>query len=69
MGPFDAGFGKMRFYEKQIRDVQSLMACTGHYCTIEPFIEYDIDYRLQKIGKDHYRAFARMGSPYKGNEY
>ena len=45
------------------------MACTEHYCTMEPFIDYDIDYRLQKIGKDHYRAFKRIGSEIKGNEY
>ncbi len=35
-----------------------MIAMTNHYCTAEPFIDFEYVLRVQKIG-DHYRAFKR----------
>jgi len=51
---------------RQFADFKSLTALHGDYVTAEPFIEWDYDMRIQKIGH-HYRAFRRVSSNWKGN--
>jgi len=63
-----AGYGKMMFESTvQYQDFRSLMAVHNDYVSVEPFIKWDYDMRIQKIGP-HYRGFKRIGSHWKGNE-
>jgi synapsin len=49
--------------------VKSIVALHGDYSTAEPFVDWDFDYRIQKIGC-HVRAYRRQVSQatqWKGN--
>jgi len=64
-----SGFGKMRFTGADpfsYQDFCSVIAINGDYVTLEPFIDWDFDMRIQKIGP-HYRAFKRQSGNWKGN--
>eukprot|EP00009_Paramoeba_aestuarina_P000536 CAMPEP_0201518650 /NCGR_PEP_ID=MMETSP0161_2-20130828/9437_1 /ASSEMBLY_ACC=CAM_ASM_000251 /TAXON_ID=180227 /ORGANISM="Neoparamoeba aestuarina, Strain SoJaBio B1-5/56/2" /LENGTH=262 /DNA_ID=CAMNT_0047916483 /DNA_START=6 /DNA_END=794 /DNA_ORIENTATION=+ len=50
----------------QFQDFRSLCAIHGDYITSEPFIKWDYDCRIQKIG-NNYRAFKRVSANWKGN--
>jgi len=66
-GHAHAGYGKIRCKDSsEFDDVKSLIALHGDYITAEPFIEWDYDIRVQKIG-NNYRAFRRVSSNWKGN--
>lgn len=61
-----AGLGKMRLASMtEFTDLRSILALTGHYCTTEPFVDWDYDWRLQKIGA-HVRGFRRTSDSWKG---
>lgn len=65
-GTIHAGFGKIRINDADgFDDVRSLVACQSRYVTCEPFLEWDYDFRIQKIGT-HIRAFRRYSSHWKG---
>jgi len=51
---------------RQFADFKSVCALHSDYITAEPFIDWDYDMRIQKIGP-HYRAFRRVSSNWKGN--
>eukprot|EP00732_Lithocolla_globosa_P005644 Lithocolla_globosa_v1_NODE_5973_length_1154_cov_64.965455.p1 type:complete len:332 gc:universal NODE_5973_length_1154_cov_64.965455:1098-103(-) len=59
VGTTHAGFGKMCIKNKQdYDDFASVLAMKKEYFTMEPFIEHEYEYRIQKIG-DSYRCFKR----------
>jgi len=63
-----AGYGKMKFEDSvQYNDFKGVIALHDDYVTAEPYIEWDYDMRIQKIG-NHYRAFKRISQYWKGNE-
>ena len=65
-GTCHSGFGKMRISnDSDFEDLRSIAALQAHYVTAEPFIDWDFDIRIQKIGH-HYRAFRRTSSNWKG---
>ena len=69
LGHAHAGYGKMRFLEGEseaLDDFRGVMALTPDYCTIEPYIAWDFDLRIQKIGSC-YRVFRRTSPRWKGN--
>lgn len=67
VGPFHAGFGKIKVDDqKQFDDVRSLVALGTHYCTAEQFVDWDFDIRVQKIGTN-FRVFKRFSPNWKGN--
>jgi hypothetical protein len=67
VGAVHAGYGKMKCdNSRQFADFKSVTALHGDYVTAEPFIDWDYDMRIQKIGH-HYRAFRRVSSNWKGN--
>merc|ERR1712226_347818 len=67
IGPHHAGYGKIKISDgRGFQDIKSVVALHGDYCTAEPFIEWDYDIRIQKIG-NHYRGFKRVSSNWKGN--
>jgi len=67
IGPYHSGFGKMLVKDDTAwDDLKSVIACHNDYATSEPFIAYDWDIRIQKIGP-YYRAFRRMSPNWKGN--
>ncbi|KNC52544.1 synapsin short isoform [Thecamonas trahens ATCC 50062] len=67
LGHAHAGYGKMRFTDAEsLDDFKGVMAITPHYCTVEPYIEWDHDLRIQKIG-ECYRVFKRVSPRWKGN--
>jgi synapsin len=60
VGHAHAGYGKMRLQnQKEFESFRSVIALTGKYVTIEPFLEGDYDIRIQKIGQ-HLRAYKRI---------
>eukprot|EP01119_Soliformovum_irregulare_P011832 TRINITY_DN3002_c0_g1_i3.p1 TRINITY_DN3002_c0_g1~~TRINITY_DN3002_c0_g1_i3.p1 ORF type:complete len:318 (+),score=71.59 TRINITY_DN3002_c0_g1_i3:235-1188(+) len=63
-----AGFGKMRASnEADLKDLRCILALHKDYFTTEPIIDFDYEFRIQKIG-DHYRAFKRgSDTSWKGN--
>jgi len=66
LGTAHAGFGKMKLNgQSEFEDFQSVVALQERYVTTEPFIDWDYDFRIQKIG-DNYRAFRRFSSSWKG---
>jgi len=67
VGHVHAGYGKMKFDDNaQFSDFRGLIAIHNDYVTAEPFIRWDYDMRIQKIGP-HYRVFKRVSSNWKGN--
>ena len=65
-GTCHSGFGKMRIAtDSDFEDIRSIAALQPNYVTAEPFIDWDYDVRIQKIGH-HYRAFRRTSSNWKG---
>eukprot|EP01126_Amoeba_proteus_P048057 TRINITY_DN5536_c0_g2_i4.p1 TRINITY_DN5536_c0_g2~~TRINITY_DN5536_c0_g2_i4.p1 ORF type:complete len:304 (-),score=44.76 TRINITY_DN5536_c0_g2_i4:666-1577(-) len=67
IGGHHAGYGKMKIENSaQYSDFCSLMAIHGDYVTLEEYIDWDFDIRIQKIGP-HYRAFQRKSPFWKGN--
>eukprot|EP01121_Diplochlamys_sp_Union-15-3_P011736 TRINITY_DN342_c0_g1_i4.p1 TRINITY_DN342_c0_g1~~TRINITY_DN342_c0_g1_i4.p1 ORF type:complete len:234 (-),score=33.48 TRINITY_DN342_c0_g1_i4:393-1094(-) len=67
VGHAHSGYGKMKFSNQQdFRDFSSVCALHGDYVTVEPFIKWDWDGRIQKIGPN-YRAFKRTSGNWKGN--
>ncbi|KAH3759644.1 synapsin II [Pelomyxa schiedti] len=66
LGTIHAGFGKMKINSQtEFNDLSSIIACQEKYVTAEPFITWDYDFRLQKIGP-HYRSFRRRSDNWKG---
>eukprot|EP01117_Protostelium_nocturnum_P013012 TRINITY_DN4827_c0_g1_i4.p1 TRINITY_DN4827_c0_g1~~TRINITY_DN4827_c0_g1_i4.p1 ORF type:complete len:283 (-),score=53.65 TRINITY_DN4827_c0_g1_i4:38-886(-) len=66
VGTAHAGFGKMKLEERgAFDDFRSVVALQNNYVTAEPFIEWDYDFRIQKIG-NNYRAFRRFSTNWKG---
>jgi len=67
LGYAHSGYGKMKLHDPgDYRDFGGVVALTPHYVTAEPFIDWDWDGRIQKIGS-HYRAFKRTSPIWKGN--
>jgi len=67
VGHCHSGYGKMRLTNQgDFRDFASVCAINGDYVTAEPFIDWDWDGRIQKIGP-HYRVFRRRSPNWKGN--
>jgi len=67
IGHAHAGYGKMKIKSsEEMADFKSVLALHHDYVTLEPFIEWDFDMRIQKIG-DTYRAFRRVSPNWKGN--
>ena len=61
-----AGLGKMKIdTAQQYLDLRSVVAMSTHYLTTEPCIDWDYDFRLQKIGP-HVRGFRRTSDNWKG---
>ena len=66
VGTVHAGFGKMKLENQDnFDDLQSIISLQDKYVTTEPYIKWDYDFRIQKIG-DHYRAFQRVSACWKG---
>eukprot|EP01119_Soliformovum_irregulare_P003620 TRINITY_DN1437_c0_g1_i5.p2 TRINITY_DN1437_c0_g1~~TRINITY_DN1437_c0_g1_i5.p2 ORF type:complete len:220 (+),score=46.42 TRINITY_DN1437_c0_g1_i5:512-1171(+) len=66
VGTAHAGFGKMKIKDySDFEDFRSVIALQREYVTAEPFIDWDYDFRIQKIGS-HYRAFRRYSTNWKG---
>jgi len=62
-----AGYGKMKFENAtQFADFRGLIAIHNDYVTAEPYIKWDYDMRIQKIGT-HYKGFKRISTNWKGN--
>jgi len=62
-----SGYGKMRITNaSDFSDFRSVCGVHTDYVTAEPFIDWDWDGRVQKIGS-HYRAFKRTSFHWKGN--
>ena len=68
VGNTHAGYGKFRITSNaDFDDIKSILALNNDYYTLEPLIEKDYEYRIQKIG-DKYRCFTRNSSScWKGN--
>lgn len=62
IGSAHAGLGKMKISDhRQMSDFRSVLAMMpDEHVLVEPFIEGEVDLRIQKIGS-HYRAFRRIG--------
>lgn len=69
LGTAHAGFGKMKLNsQSEFEDFQSVVALQDRYVTTEPFVDWDYDFRIQKIG-DNYRAFRRFSTNWKGKGF
>eukprot|EP01111_Echinosteliopsis_oligospora_P011039 TRINITY_DN3541_c0_g1_i1.p1 TRINITY_DN3541_c0_g1~~TRINITY_DN3541_c0_g1_i1.p1 ORF type:complete len:295 (-),score=86.44 TRINITY_DN3541_c0_g1_i1:74-958(-) len=67
IGHAHAGYGKMKIKsDEEIQDFKSIIAINNDYVTLEPFVQWDFDMRIQKIGRD-YRGFKRTSPNWKGN--
>jgi hypothetical protein len=55
-----AGYGKIRVQSKSDwEDLKSILSMKKEYYTTEGLVEFESEYRIQKIGT-HYRGFKRM---------
>jgi len=50
----------------QWQDFRGLIALHDDYVSVEQFVKWDFDLRIQKIGP-HYRGFKRVSTNWKGN--
>jgi len=67
IGHAHAGYGKMKIKSnEELQDFKSILALHNDYVSLEPFVEYDFDMRIQKIGNT-YRGFRRMSHNWKAN--
>jgi len=67
VGHAHAGYGKVKLAGPEaLADFKSLLALHDDYTTLEPFIDWDWDSRVQKIGPN-YRVFRRVSQNWKGN--
>eukprot|EP00051_Salpingoeca_urceolata_P005193 m.71099 g.71099 ORF g.71099 m.71099 type:complete len:492 (-) comp14135_c0_seq1:191-1666(-) len=67
IGSTHAGLGKMMIKDtERWDDLRSVIAVHDDFATAEPFVEYDADYRVQKIG-DHIRVLKRQSIHWKVN--
>jgi hypothetical protein len=67
IGSFDAGKGKAVLKTNEaLDDFRSIVAVQPAYTTLENFVEWDWDGRVQVIGP-HIRVFARRADTWKGN--
>jgi len=46
--------------QNELMDVRSIIALHGDYSTAEPFIDWDWDGRVQKIGYDLYISLSTI---------
>jgi len=51
---------------EELQDFKSILALHNDYVSLEPFVEYDFDMRIQKIGNT-YRGFKRQSQHWKAN--
>eukprot|EP01130_Rhizamoeba_saxonica_P000034 TRINITY_DN1002_c0_g1_i5.p1 TRINITY_DN1002_c0_g1~~TRINITY_DN1002_c0_g1_i5.p1 ORF type:complete len:266 (-),score=44.94 TRINITY_DN1002_c0_g1_i5:454-1137(-) len=69
VGTAHAGFGKLRVLDEDgFSDFRSVIALQDRYVSTEPFIDWDYDIRIQKIG-DHYRCWRRESANWKGSGF
>jgi len=67
IGHAHAGYGKMKIKsDEELQDFKSILALHNDYVSLEPFVEYDYDMRIQKIGNT-YRGFRRQSHHWKAN--
>jgi hypothetical protein len=67
IGSFDAGKGKAVLKtEEALDDFRSIVAVQPAFATLEPFVDWDWDGRVQVIGP-HIRVFKRTTDTWKGN--
>eukprot|EP01103_Thecamoeba_quadrilineata_P010558 TRINITY_DN2313_c0_g1_i2.p1 TRINITY_DN2313_c0_g1~~TRINITY_DN2313_c0_g1_i2.p1 ORF type:complete len:391 (-),score=51.28 TRINITY_DN2313_c0_g1_i2:17-1189(-) len=67
VGHAHSGYGKAKIKSsEEFQDFKSICALHGDYITLEDFVEWDWDGRVQKIGRS-YRAFKRTSPNWKGN--
>jgi len=67
IGHAHAGYGKMKIKSnEELQDFKSVIALHRDYVSLEPFVEYDYDMRIQKIGNT-YRGFRRTSPNWKAN--
>jgi hypothetical protein len=67
IGSFDAGKGKAVLKTNEaLDDFKSIVACQPAFTTLEDFVEWDWDGRVQVIGP-HIRVFKRQADTWKGN--
>jgi hypothetical protein len=62
VGTAHAGYGKIRVRNlEDWDDLKSILMMKPEYYTIEPLLDVEFEYRIQKIGQ-HYRGFKRNSS-------
>eukprot|EP01100_Stratorugosa_tubuloviscum_P006685 TRINITY_DN284_c1_g1_i1.p1 TRINITY_DN284_c1_g1~~TRINITY_DN284_c1_g1_i1.p1 ORF type:complete len:358 (+),score=145.85 TRINITY_DN284_c1_g1_i1:61-1074(+) len=62
VGNTHAGYGKFRIQNQtDFEDMKSIIALNNDYYTMEPMIDKEFEYRIQKIG-NHFRCFRRNSS-------
>eukprot|EP01120_Amphizonella_sp_Union-15-10_P017358 TRINITY_DN9615_c0_g1_i2.p1 TRINITY_DN9615_c0_g1~~TRINITY_DN9615_c0_g1_i2.p1 ORF type:complete len:320 (-),score=41.97 TRINITY_DN9615_c0_g1_i2:11-970(-) len=68
IGNTHAGYGKLMLNNaSDYDDVQGVVSLNSQNFTVEPYIEHEYEFRVQKIGK-HYRSYKRNSdSGWKGN--
>lgn len=68
VGHAHAGAGKIKLADSAtFADFKSLVALHSDYTTVEPFVDWDWDGRVQRIGPGNVRVFKRVSQSWKGN--